>query len=144
MSADLLSSATSTLAQLQQQSAVQLASLTRACIAYTPSLRLDHILDADGVVPDANQLSFDLFATWTLLFLLLYVAFALLLRLVPGTGLQKGKLPFIASSRCTCSANKQSKAQARATGVYAWVAGSVSKTTSEVRRAAQMACCCAI
>ena len=106
MSADLLASLTATLAQLQQQSGVQLASLMRACSTYTPSLRLDHILDADGVVSGADQLNFDLFATWTLLFLLLYVAFALLLRLVPGTGLQKGKLPFIASSRCTCSENK--------------------------------------
>ena len=137
MSADLLSSATATLAQLQQQSAVQLASLTRACSAYTPSLRLDHILDADGVVPDANQLSFDLFATWTLLFLLLYVAFALLLRLIPGTGLQKGKLPFIASSRCTCAktnSRKRKREREQRECTHGW---SSAHDQGAVRRTAQ-------
>lgn len=101
MSGELISSATAALSQLQQEGAQHWSSLSRACAAYTPGLRLEHILDADGVVAGADRLSFDLFATWTLLFLMLYVAFAAVWRILPATGLQKGKLPFIASSRCT-------------------------------------------
>jgi hypothetical protein len=46
------------------------------------------------------SLNFDRFASWTMLFLALYLLFALLWKLVPGSGLQKGSLPFVASSRC--------------------------------------------
>jgi len=85
------------LAQWQSQS----ASWMRSVRSFTPRLRLAHLLDEDGVVAGSEQLQLDVLASWVLLFLVLYGLFALVWRLLPrSTGLQTGKLPFVAASRC--------------------------------------------
>ena len=70
-------------------------SFLAACKSFRFDCQISNLLSSTS-----RELSFDLFASWTILFLVLYLLFALMWKLIPGTGLQKGSLPFVASSRC--------------------------------------------
>lgn len=70
----------------------------KAARSFQFQLGIDDLVYLDGGAH--THFCFDYFASWCIVFLVLYVLFALVWKVIPGTGLQSGKLPFIASSRC--------------------------------------------
>jgi hypothetical protein len=48
----------------------------------------------------STALSFNYFLSWVIVFLALYVLFAGMWKLLPGSGLSEGRKPAVASSRC--------------------------------------------
>ena len=89
----------------------QLGLFAQAAGSFSFGLGLDDLLYRNG--GSRTDLSFDLFASWCILFLGLYLLFALMWKIIPGSGLQKGALPFIASSRCPCTDTAQAAASVR-------------------------------
>lgn len=83
------------------------SSFLSACGRFRFGCEISNLLSSTS-----RELSFDLFASWTIVFLVLYLLFALMWKLIPGTGLQKGTLPFVASSRCQSRERRGTQQQA--------------------------------